>query len=224
MKPPAVPKEGRRAHPFLVLLAGFVSAVLLLFGCLCGGALWWFRPQIHDNPDRARQILAEIVDIQIPDVYQPKGTVEWNFAFLMNVRGVYFERFIGDGVLTILEVSNRVGTVEDVRRHIRQTLLEKGGGGAPLIVNDAETERREFAIRGEQIPFTFEIGRDPPTGRTFRIVEGVFDGKAGLVLLSVRVNEEHWNEESIVNMLQSIGHSPGDAPAVSAVAPEDDAT
>lgn len=218
-KPPAATADGKRAHPLLVLLAGFVSAMLLLFGCLCGGALWWFRPQIHEEPDRARELLTEIVDIRIPDVYQPQGTVEWNLAFLMDVRGVYYERFVGDGILTIVEVTSRIGMDDDVRRHIRQTLLEKGGGGAPLVINDAETERRRFEIRGEEVPFTFEIGRDPPSGRTFRIVEGVFDGKAGQVLLSLRVNEEHWDVGTIVEMLQSIGRFEGERLSV----PDDEA-
>lgn len=192
----------------LVLIAGFVSAILLFFCCACGIATWWFRPEIYEDSERARQLVEKMVDIRIPDSYQPKGTIEWNIAFAMSVRGAYYERFVGDGLLTLIEVDSRFRSDDDVRRHIRQTLMDKGGGGTPLIVDDSQTKRIEVVIHDEYVPFTFEIGRDPPSGRTFRIVEGVFEGKTGEVLLAMRVNEDNWEESSIIDMLQSIGRPP----------------
>lgn len=196
--------EEHRTHPVLVLLAGFVSALLLLSACVCAGALWWFRPQIHEDPERARELLAEIIDIEIPESYVPRGTIEWNLAFAISLRGVYYERFVGDGQLTIVEVTSRMATDDDVRRHIRRTLLEKGGGGAPLLVDPADSQMKMFEINGQEVPFTFDVGRDPPSGRVFHLAEGVVNGKSGLVLLAVRVNEEHWSEDVIVEMIRSI--------------------
>ncbi|MCA8998848.1 MAG: hypothetical protein KDA80_17750 [Planctomycetaceae bacterium] len=202
---PGDPDE-QKAHPLLVLLAGFASAFLLIGCCVCGGGLYWFRPEIHESPDRAREVTSEIVEITVPESYQPKGTIEWNIAYTMSLRGSYYERFIGDGLISLVEVNSRLGTHEDVRRHIRQTLLSKGGGGTPLVVNDSETTVRMFKVRGKEIPFTFEVGQDPAEpSRKFRLVEGVFDGKQGQVLLSVRVDEDHWDETAIVKMLESIG-------------------
>jgi len=201
-------------HPLMVLFAGVLSTLFLGGCCVCGGAMWWFRPVINEDPNLAHELLPQIVDIQIPDAYQPHGTIEWNVAFMLDVRGVYFERFIGDGTLTIVEVNSRFHGDDDVRRHIRQTLLEKGGGGAPLVIDDSETQRVEFPIRGMQVPFTIEIGRDPPTGTAFYILEGAFPGDQGEVLLSVRVDEDHWEEKTIFDMIRSIS-----APKV--VAPEE---
>jgi hypothetical protein len=197
--------EERRTHPVLVLLAGFLSALLLLMACVCGGALWWFRPQIHDDPQRARELVAEIIDIEIPESFVPRGTIEWNLAFAIGLRGAYYERFVGDGQLTVVEVTSRMATDDDVRRHIRRTLLEKGGGGAPLVVDPSDSRTMVFEISGQETPFTFDIGRDPPSGRVFHLAEGVVNGKSGLVLLAVRVNEEHWDEDVIVEMIRSIG-------------------
>ena len=199
----------RSSNPILVLMTGFLAALLLGACVLCGGAIWWFRPQIEHDAARTEQMLKEIVQIQIPDTaYQPAGTIEWNVAFTMNVRGVYYERFIGDGLLMIVEVSSPFREDQDVQRHIRDTLLEKGSGGTPLLVDDAETKRMLFPVGGDDIPFTFEIGRDPPSGRVFRMVEGVFAGKSGEVLLALRVDEDHWDEQSVVAMLQSLGDQP----------------
>ncbi|TWT58705.1 hypothetical protein KOR42_20910 [Thalassoglobus neptunius] len=196
------------AHPVLILIAGFASAILLLFCCVCGGAAWWFQPEVNEDPERAGELLAEIVAIDIPDTYLPQGTIEWNVAYLMSIRGSYFERFAGDGLLTVVEVDSRFRSEEDVRQHIRDTLLRKGGGGTPLVINDSESRIVEVAIGEELVPFKFEIGRDPPTGRVFHIVEGVFQGKQGEVLLSMRVNEDNWNEQSVIDMLNTIGRLP----------------
>lgn len=201
-------EKNQPAHPVLVLVAGFVSAVLLFFCCACGSAMWWFRPEISENPDRARQLVTEMVDIQIPDSYQPKGTIEMNVAYIMSVRGAYYERFVGDGLLTLIEVSSRFQAEGDIREHFRQTLIEKGGGGTPLVIDEADSRRIGIEINGELVSFQFDIGRDPPSGRTFHIVEGVFAGKQGEVLLAMRVHEDNWEESSILDMLQTIGDLP----------------
>ncbi len=193
-----------RANPMMVLAAGGFSMLLLGMCCVCGGAFWWFKPDITEDPVQAEQMLTELVDIKIPESYQPHGTITWNVAFAMNLRGVYYERFIGDGVLALVEVTSRFRNDEDVRRHMRQTLLEKGGGGVSLVIDAAQTRKHTFIIRGEEIPFTFEIGRDPPTGNIFHLVEGVFEGKQGDILLELRVQDEHWDEQSILDMLQSL--------------------
>lgn len=196
--------QDRKTHPALILLAGFSTAVLLFFCCFCGIGMWWFRPHIYESPDRARSLTQEIVGIQIPDSYLPKGTIEWNLAFAMSVRGAYYERFVGDGLLTLVEVNSRFTADADVRRHIRQTLHEKGGGRTPLVMDDASLRRIEIEILGEPVPFNFEIGRDPLSGRTFHLVEGVFRGRQGEVLLAMRVHEDYWEETAIIEMLQSL--------------------
>ena len=198
-------------HPFLILVAGFVSAFVLLFCCVCGGAGWWFKPEIHEDRERAAENVQEIVDITIPDVYQPKGTIEWNVFYMMTIRGAYYERYAGDGLLTLVEVNSRLQSEEDVRSHIRETLIRKGGGGTPLVIDEAETKEVEVEIGGGFVPFKFQVGRDPPTAQTFHIVEGVFAGKRGDVLLAMRVNADNWEEQSIIDMLHSIGSVPSEA-------------
>lgn len=196
--------EPKQPHPVLVLVLGFLSAFGLAACCLCGGALWWFRPVIHEDPEQARLLTKEIANINIIDSYQPKGTIVWNVAFLLKVRGAYYERFAGDGLLMLVEVTSRFRTEEDVRRHIRQTLEEKGGGGAPLIVDDSLTKRHQVVIRGEPVEFVFKIGKSAHTGRKYHLVEGVFEGNSGEVLLAMRVDDDVWNEEEVVQMIRSI--------------------
>lgn len=195
-------------HPILILIAGFVSAVLLFFCCACGGAFWWFRPEVYEDPIRAEQLTSEIIDVQLPATYRPKGTIEMNVLYALRVRGVYYERIVGDGILTLIEVNSRFQADEDVRLHIRQTLMEKGGGGTPLIMDEAAAKSVQVDINGKPVTFSFEVGSEPPPShRMYHIVEGVFTGKQGEVLLAMRVSDDDWEETSVIDMLQSIGDS-----------------
>lgn len=203
--------QEKRAHPFLLIVVGFTAAIVLLGCCVCGIGSWWFWPEVHEDPIRAEQLAAEIVDIQIPESYLPKGTIELNGMFLMSLRGVYYERFVGDGLLVLIEVESSLQSDADIRRHIRQTLMEKGGGGTPLVVDDSETRRFEIEVKSQLVPFSIEIGRDPATRRAFYVVEGVFPGKSGDVLLAMRVAEDNWDEASVIAMLQSIGRPAAEA-------------
>ena len=199
--------QRERPHPVVAVLAGFLLAFLLLCCCICGGGAWWFRPQVSEDREQAETIAHDIVDIDIPPSFQPRGSITWNVAFTMRVRGAYFELFAGDGLLSIVEVQSRFRAEADVRRHIHQTLLEKGGGGAVLVIDDSATTRKDFTIRGQQVPFTFQIGKDPTRGRLYHIVEGVFDGRGGEVLIAMRIDDDSWSEPEIERMLQSLGAS-----------------
>lgn len=194
-----------RNSPWLVLLAGFLSAVLLLACCACGIGMWWFRPQIDADPQLASVRTTEMADIAIPPMFQPRGVIDWNLAFFVRLSGVYYERLPGDGVLSLVEVHSRLAHDADVRRHIRNTLLQEGAGGMPLVVDEKETTRRTYEIQGELVTFSFEIARDPATQRTFHVVEGVFPGHRGEVLLALRIDQDRWRKQ---------GNSPGDEAAV----------
>lgn len=201
--------DAKQPHPVLILVLGVFTAFGFAGACLCGGMVWWFRPVFREHADYARDLTAQVVDIGLTDTtmtqaYLPKGTIEWNVAFLLQVRGIYYERFAGDGLLTLIEVNSRFRTEEDVRRHIRQTLEEKGGGGAALKIDETLTKRIAKTVRGEQIEFTFRIGKAPSTGRTYHLVEGVFDGNNGEVLLAMRVDDEIWSEAEAMDIINSI--------------------
>ncbi|SFH59216.1 hypothetical protein [Planctomicrobium piriforme] len=236
---PDEPKT-RRSHPIVIFLTGLLTTALLASCCVCGIAAWWFRPQVNENPERARELTAQIVSISIPEAFQPKGTIEWNLGFLMRLRGAYYERLVGDGVLTLLEVNTRLANDDSVRRHVVDTLLEEGSSGTSLVIEKAKTRKETFEIAGEPVVFTIELARDPRTGSTFHLVEGVFNGNAGQVLLAMRVDANHWQDEAVpldaaatsdanaalpfwlTGMIRSIGQSPsGTVPAVPPGTPAD---
>lgn len=183
-----------RIRPFLAVLTGVVSALLVIGCCICGAGIWWFRPVIRENPEQTKELTQQIIDIAIPEPFQPHGLIDWNLAFVMHLRGVYYQRYVGDGVLTLLEVNTRLSHDETIRNHIRKTLLEEGPGGTELVVDHSQTYREIFEVAGQQVPFTFEIARNG--NEVHHLVEGVVAGKNGQVLLSLRVDELHWKNEA----------------------------
>lgn len=190
----ALPEDPRsRIRPWLAVLTGVISAFLIIGCCLCGLGIWWFRPLIRENPEQAKALTQQMVDISIPEPFQAHGLIDWNLAFMMHLRGVYYERYVGDGVLTLLEINTRLSHDESIRQHIRKTLLEEGPGGTELVIDRSRTHRELFEIAGQQVPFTFEVARNG--NDVSHLVEGAFDGKSGQVLLSLRVDDLHWKNE-----------------------------
>src|SRR5690606_23513100 len=106
---------------------------------------------------------------------QPQGLIEWNLPLTLQLRGVYYQRYVGDGLLTLLEVNTQLSSDQTIRNHIRKTLLEEGSGGTQLVIDQSKTHRESFEIAGEEIPFTFELAREG--NEVFHLVEGVFPGK-----------------------------------------------
>jgi hypothetical protein len=195
----ALPDEPklRRTHPLVFFLTGLLTTVLLGTCCFCGIAAWWLRPQIHEDPERASELTRQIVAITIPDTFQPRGTIEWNLGFVVHLRGVYYERLFGDGVLTLLEVDSLLANDDKIRQHIRDTLLEEGTTGTHLVIDKKLTRKEVFDIGGKPVTFTIDTARDNRTTEVYQLLEGVFPGKSGLVLLSLRVDSRYWQDEAV---------------------------
>jgi len=191
----ALPDDARdsRIRPWLAVLTGVISAFLVMGCCLCGVGIWWFRPLLQEDPEQARVLTQQMVDIQIPEAFQPRGLIDWNLAFAMHLRGVYYQRYVGDGVLTLLEINTRLSHDETIRNHIRKTLLEEASGGTELVIDHSQTHREVMDVIGQQVPFTFEVARHG--NNMYHLAEGVFTGKSGEVLLSLRVDDLHWKNE-----------------------------
>ena len=190
-------KSVRRAPPLMIFLLGLMTTVLLVGALLSVVALWWFRPMTSENPERARKLTQEIVTITVPDSFVPRGTIEWNVGFLMRLRGVYYQRLVGDGVLSLLEVKTSLANDDSARRQIRETLLEESSTGAALVVDPAKSQKETIEILGEPVLFHLDIARDPRTNETYRLIEGVFQGNSGQVLLAMRVDSNRWLDEAL---------------------------
>ena len=137
-------------------------------------ALYWFRPHLSESPAQAQKLASEILPLEIPSKYRPKGTIDWNLASLISLRGAYFEHVSGQGTLMLVEADSRYSHDEVLRQHFQRTLFEEGGGGAPLVVVDHYD--RELTVRDQKLPFHFEIGKEANSEKPIFVVHGVVPG------------------------------------------------
>ncbi|WP_437202549.1 hypothetical protein [Planctomicrobium sp. SH664] len=201
----AAAEAERPTSPWL-LVGGGLAAALLVIGCgFCAIGMWWFRPQITEDPEQASQMLQRMVEIHLPADFQPRGTVEWNMGYVLRLKGVYYESHDGKWLFTAVEVNSRLASDSAVRRHIRETLLQEGAGGTPLIVDNTRTRQESYRINGAPVDFNFETAEDPSTKRIYHLVQGVLNSKSGgQVLVSIRVDADSWQPEIVQKMLGSL--------------------
>ncbi|MBX3436627.1 MAG: hypothetical protein KF861_03985, partial [Planctomycetaceae bacterium] len=155
----SVPRQRSSLWTVLVAL-GFAGVVGSC--CLCSGALYRQRPVIRDDPEAAVDLVGRMLSIDIPDVFAPQGTIEWQVPFLVTMRGAYFSRASDRrrvGELTFLEVESRTVSQPWFRRHVVDSLHQHGAGsGFDLTV--LHTETKIFEIGNSKVPFEFLTAED----------------------------------------------------------------
>lgn len=198
-RPVAKPARSVWGMVFSTVFGGFT-----LFLCLaCGIGLYSFRPVINPDPAAAVKVQEAALDIQIPRmIFEPKGTIDWNVAFILQMRGAYFEHTKADGEIVLLHADSRFFSSPELVEHVRKTLLDKGGTGVPLKRD--EVVFRELIIQNQSVKFRFEKGRSPTNDKPYYVVDGVVQGKTGQVLIGIRLEADAWDEAQMMGMLESI--------------------
>jgi hypothetical protein len=194
-----------------VLFLAVGSAAILI---LCGGALYYFQPHVSEDPADVQALMPELLTISVPGTpadgpvpFRPRGTIRWNLAFMMTLRGAYFETVDveQDGVLMLLEVDGSSLDKPNVRSHVERVLRERDGGGAQLLPTGTP-QTRSLLVRRQPVDFTFETGIDPATSQQYRLISGVVLGnRGGEVLVAIRIKEAPpWKDALAERMIESI--------------------
>ena len=209
-KPQAAPRRAGREGPWFLRAAwSLVITGGVLIGFAVAVGLYWFRPTFIENGAAAEKLADSLLKIDIPPQFQPAGTIEWNIAYLLTMRGAYFEMLprtdvetASGGLLVLLEVDTRFRDDVTVRKHIQSVLLEEGAGGPPLI--PIKSDDLEFDVQGEQRTFRVTAGKQPNSEAVTYLVQGLVNGRKGDVMIALRLPKEDWDEEGFARMLKSI--------------------
>ncbi len=182
-----------------------LGTLAILGACLA--AAYLFHPRIEEAPSAVGEVMDGMLDVSIPAVFEPRGTIEWNMAFAMTMQGAYFEPIgpEGDGVLVFLQVDSSSGRKPEVRQHIEDVLWQDGSATEELVLETENREERTVIVRGDPVLFVFETATDQTTKKTYRLMHGVVEGHNGLVLIALRMRDDSdWDDETAVAMLRSI--------------------
>lgn len=202
--PGSDPAAAQTRSRWSVVLSTLASLLLVSMCVVCGAGLYFFRPTVSDDPEGVVPMTSAMLRVDVPSAFEPRGTIEWDFFWLVLMRGAYYELTADEGVLLFIQVESRLMDEPDIRRHVDRTLQEKGGGGPPLTIT--ESEERVFEIRGREVPFRFQVGESPANRSKYHLVEGIVDGNSGPVLVAFRIRDDSWaeNEPLVLQTIQSI--------------------
>jgi hypothetical protein len=203
--------DAQRKEPKPGMSTGMkVLIILLCVGglgfLLCCGGIFYFASKVdmefNDDPTVIRKVTAEIVDIEIPDLFEPKASVSMN-VFVVEMKMVVYGAKDEKGILMITEMDTPTAEGnEQQQAQMRKSMQQQNFGEKNLTTKRSES--REFEVRGETVKFQFAEAEDEASGTAYRQVTGAFPGKEGNTFLMLQIEEEQYDEEAVVKMLESI--------------------
>jgi hypothetical protein len=204
------PKSGSNT---LLWMLGIGGLCLLL---CCGGGVfvaWRLGSVAQDfvanmatsDPQEIRRQTQEMLDIDIPETYKPMQGMN-----LMAFRMVMYQTSQAEdgasGMLTLMQMTiDQPGvTAEQQEQQLRDSMRQQQ---ANQDFEASKSETREIEIRGEKVPFQFSEGTVDQGGQqqSMHTVSGVVTGTQDRsVMIQITVPDEAYDEQAIVEMLQSI--------------------
>jgi hypothetical protein len=181
--------------------------LLIFFGggmLLCCGGVTYFTyimfPKTVDDPEGVKAIGNRIVDIDVPEGLEPQSALEIdNFLFAMRA-GTYSSKD-GKKRLFLWGTSFKVGAPQAGQEAEFREAVEKESRQRPVKVTDVVTKK--IKVKGAEQEFTFSKA-EGTDGQKFRQVSGSFPGKTGLAALSYQAEEDAYNEDEVIKMIESI--------------------
>lgn len=175
-----------------------------LFVLCCGGGVWFFSQfemRFDQTAAAATAMTEELADIDIPEAFQPQGAMSMNFVF-WSMKAAVYEAREGTGMLLIADMQFPNANAGQQQKQMEDALQQQGQDNRNLNVKSSET--REFTIRGETATFVFSECVDADSGTAVRQVTGLYPGRDGQGFLMLQIDEESYDEEAVVRMIESI--------------------
>lgn len=183
----------------LLILGGMFGVCCAL---CCGGAIFMGAKAVSVEPEGVRKVTAEIADIEIPENFEPQQSMNFGMFGSGMKTVIYIDKANAGSMLMLMQMS--MGMANNAKQ---QADFEKGfqqGGMQNTHVKKESIKLRDFEIRGKTAQFQFIKGSTNDGKNNVRQVIGAFSGKGGAAMLQLMVPEEHYDEDAVVKMLESI--------------------
>ena len=135
----------------LLLLFAIAGGLSLLCCCGIGISIYSVVPRVDDDPVIARQVLQELITIDLPERYTPQMALRMNLFQLMQIRGVLVRGANEDDLLIIAKMKGSMAQDADVRTQIEQALRTESSEADTLL----SSETRTFEISCQPVEFPF---------------------------------------------------------------------
>jgi hypothetical protein len=185
------------------IILGVVISLLVV--CVCGavamfGALGWLGisigQQFEPDPAKVAQIASKIADFKLPPGYKEDYGVEVaDYAFASYTPGDDHSHILLIQVPPSVQVDQ--AALERQMTQVTQSQSRK----RPSRLTTTGTS--QVNVRGQSVKFVVSEGTNSE-GQAYRQMTGMFQGKHGLVLLTVEEPTSRWNQAAIDAFIASI--------------------
>jgi hypothetical protein len=194
------PKRGMSTGMKVLLIVGGIFGVLAVVCCGVGYYVYdRIANSVTSDPAKVAAIQEEIVSIRLPPGFTAQGGMDLGLGPMKVKAAIYVRN--GREMLMLMQMPG-VASDEEMRKQMEET-FEKQGQRQDVKVRSREV--RKIQINGQEYPFEFTQGVQGEDQHPVRQVIGVFPGKQGTAMLMYMCPEEDWDEEEVIEMLNSIG-------------------
>ena len=195
------PSSGGGCLKFALIVAG-----VGFFGMLvcCGGLVWFgwgFIPKIATTPTDVAAVGQEIMKLEIPAEFVGQTGMSID-NWMLTMKFATYQHKEQKGMLLIGSMRVKFGDPKDHQATFKDRRAEQSDGEKGLKITT--TADREFMVRGKPTTFTFSEAEQEGTGKTFRLVSSEFESQGGLLIFQLTLEEEAYDEEAVVKMIESI--------------------
>lgn len=191
----------------LLVLAGMCA---LCFIAVCGVVVFFvfqFKGMVDNasstDPAIVRQVTAEIADINIPETFEPKQSMKMEILKSGMTMVMYQDKTSAEGNLMLMEFSSSFGGDPAKQQAEMEKAFQQQGIQNPGIKME-EVKLHDIEIRSKTSQFQFIKGTTNEGETAIRRVSGQFSGKRGIAILMLTIPEDQYDEQAIVEMLQTI--------------------
>ncbi len=203
------PKPGMRTGVKVLIGCGVVGGVMALM--CCGGFVYMgsqVAGMMTDDPVKIEEIREGIADVELPEEFSPQGGLDAEM-FGMGMEMAIYEGPDSDALL-LMQMKGPTGfDAKQMQQSIEQQ-LDQQGQNRELDIES--TEERTITIAGAETTIEIAKGKDSE-GKEMRQVTGVFQGRGGAAFVMYFSPEESWDEQRVVQLLESIQTVDGQAAA-----------
>ncbi len=222
--PQVVEKQGMSGGARVLLVLGGIFGLCLLL--CCGGVITlaikgpklvedYVDNAVSEDPVVIAQRREELLDIDIPESFKPKGSMDVVIPFV-DKRAMMIVAYEGDPssnsvVLVGLGDAFSEMSPEEMEIKIKES-LEKEGLGQPENDANLENKTKNFTIGGRKTTFVYGTEVDEE-GNAIRFhVTGTVRGKQAPVFVMITADADKFSEEDLDKIIESIEPSTEPAP------------
>lgn len=184
------------------VVIGLVAAGIIGLAVCCGG-VWWFGSKainMTQDPAEIEAKVASIASIDVPAGWEPVMGMEMNMGFQMKMAAYSPDQTQQGRALVLMQMKMEGANEQQMEQQME---MQMGQQNMNQDISVESSETRTYTIDGQDRDFEFAVGTDS-SGNSVHQVTGVFPGKDGTAMLMMIEDDANWDEEAVVQMIESI--------------------